>query len=166
MSNNTSNFSPAVVNQVLTEILTEGIDWVVHQVLIECQLRVSIKTQTAVIFSTHDLEMYIIPLKVHIYLLELNSRLVASVFSFCLPCLKEGKWPFDRIYLLLECIIFIARLPPILSLSVPIYTPGWRKAPRTQHNVPSQGQWTRITRSRAKRTNHEATTLPTMHILI
>ena len=31
-----------------------------------------------------------------IYLLELNSQLTVSVFSFCLPCLEKGKWPFDR----------------------------------------------------------------------
>ena len=31
-----------------------------------------------------------------IYLLELNSQLAVSVFSFCLPCLEKGKWPFDR----------------------------------------------------------------------
>ena len=73
-----------------------------------------------------------------IYLLELNSRLVVSVFSFCLPCLEEGKWPFDRIYLLLECIVIITGLHPALPLPGPIYTPGWRKAPRTQHNVPAR----------------------------
>lgn len=87
------------LHRVLIETLTEcqpSIDWDVHGVLSDgvnrhpnCGCFQHTRFKKGILYHTR-----------FIYLLELNSQLAVSVFSFCLPCLEKGKWPFDRI-----CII-------------------------------------------------------------
>lgn len=100
-----------------------------------------------------------------IYLLELNSQLAVSVFSFCLPCLEKGKWPFDRIRIIQMYYDHCRVTSNIMFANAHLYTWVEKGTKNTTQCPPARANEPGSAWSGAKPTNHEVSVPSTMHIL-